>query len=103
MLQLALLPLQSSGEELPVDSTTMLAAMVIGFVIAVAITVGVAYWVYKDAAKRENNELAWAVGVGALLFVVFPIGILAVIAYVLLRGDETATEPMGGDATSGEW
>ncbi|WP_455447968.1 hypothetical protein [Natrinema thermotolerans] len=103
MLQLALLPLQSGGEELPVDSTTMLAAMVIGFVIAVAITVGVAYWVYKDAAKRENNELAWAVGVGALLFVVFPIGILAVIAYVLLRGDETATESMGGDATSGEW
>ncbi|MFA9502891.1 hypothetical protein ACERIM_08900 [Natrinema sp. H-ect1] len=103
MLQLALLPLQSGGEELPVDSTTMLAAMVIGFVIAVAITVGVAYWVYKDAAKRENNELAWAVGVGALLFVVFPIGILAVIAYVLLRGDETAAESMGGDATSGEW
>ncbi|AGB33612.1 hypothetical protein C488_18685 [Natrinema pellirubrum DSM 15624] len=103
MLQLALFPLQSGGEDLPVDSTTMLAAMVIGLIIGVAITVGVAYWVYKDASKRENNELAWAVGVGALLFFAFPIGVIAVIAYVLLRGDETTTEPMGGDATGGDW
>lgn len=103
MLQLALLPLQSGGEELPVDSTTMLAAMVIGLIIAVAITVGAAYWVYKDASKRENNELAWAVGVGALLFLFLPLGLVALVAYVILRGDETASEPMSGDSTGGEW
>ncbi|OLZ42367.1 hypothetical protein A6E15_15945 [Natrinema saccharevitans] len=102
MLQLVLLPLQSGGEDLPVDSTTMLAAMVVGLIVAVAITVGVAYWVYKDAAKRESNELAWAVGVGALLFLFLPLGVIALVAYVLLRGDETEAEPTGGDPTGGD-
>jgi len=55
--------------------------------------------VYKDAAKRENNELAWALGIGALLFLVFPIGVIALLAYVILRGDE----PMAGETASGEW
>ncbi len=103
MLQLALLPLQSGGEDVAVDSTTVLIGMVIGLIIAVAIAAGVGYWVYKDASKRENNELAWAVGVGALLFLALPIGILAVIAYILLRGDETTGEQLSGGATGGEW
>lgn len=98
MSELALVPLQAG-----VDSTTMLAAMVIGLIIAVAITVGVTYWVYKDASKRENNELAWAVGIGALLLLFLPLGVIALIAYVVLRGDETSSEPMSGDATGGEW
>lgn len=103
MYQFALLPLQGGGEEFAVDSTTMLAAMVIGFLIGVAIAVGAGYWVYKDASKRENNELAWGIGIGALLFFFFPIGIIALIVYIIFRGDETESEPMSGDATGDEW
>ena len=76
--------------------------MLIGALIAILIAVGVGYWVYKDASKRENNELLWAIGTGGLLFLALPIGLIAVVAYILVRGDETQAEPQTG-AADGEW
>lgn len=103
MLQLAYLPLQAGGEAAGLDSTTILIATVVGFVIGLLIAAGGGYWVYRDASKRENNELAWAIGVGALLLLLFPVGILALVLYVVLRGDETTADPVGGDPAGGEW
>ncbi|RZH68919.1 hypothetical protein [Natrinema altunense] len=104
MLQLALLPLQTGGEAANVDSTAVLVGMIIGLIIGVLIAAGAGYWVYKDASKRENNELQWGIGVAATLFLVFPIGILVLVAYVIVRGDETGTEPMQeGGAAGGDW
>ncbi|ELY84487.1 hypothetical protein [Natrinema altunense] len=104
MLQLALLPLQAGGEAANVDSTAVLVGMIIGLIIGGLIAAGAGYWVYKDASKRENNELLWGIGVAATLFLVFPIGILVLVAYVIVRGDETGTEPMQeGGAAGGDW
>ncbi|PCR91970.1 hypothetical protein [Natrinema ejinorense] len=100
MRLLATLPLQAGAEEI---GTNALIAMAIGTLLALVITIGAAYWVYKDASKRENNELAWAVGIGALLLFVFPLGIIALILYVVIRGDETTSEPMQGGTAGGEW
>jgi len=102
-LQYPLLPLQAGGDMAEIDATTLMIAMVIGFIIGVVIAAGAAYWVYEDATKRENNELAWALGIGALLLLLFPIGVVALIAYVIFRSDETTTEPMTGETAGGEW
>ncbi|WP_222915466.1 hypothetical protein [Natrinema sp. SYSU A 869] len=103
MLQLALLPLQAGGDTAGVDSTTFLIGMVIGFIIGLVIAAGAGYWVYKDASKRENNELLWGLGVAASLFLLFPIGIIILIAYIIIRGDETAAEPMQEGTAGGDW
>ncbi|SEQ78964.1 hypothetical protein [Natrinema salaciae] len=102
MLQFALLPLQAGGEAAGLDQTTVLIATVVGFIIGLVIAAGAGYWVYRDAAKRENNELAWGLGVGGLLLVAFPVGVVALIAYVIIRGDKTATEPVQ-EGPAGEW
>ena len=91
MIELALVPLQA-GEEMP-----GMEYYLIGTVIALLIGIGVGYWVYKDASKRENNETLWAIGVGGLLFLLLPIGVVALVAYLIVRGDETAAEPTGDD------
>ncbi|WP_226482218.1 hypothetical protein [Natrinema amylolyticum] len=103
MLQLALLPLQAGGEAAEVDPTVVLIGMVIGFIVGVLIAAGAGYWVYKDASKREDNELLWGIGVAASLFLVFPIGIIVLIAYIIVRGDETAAEPMQEGTAGGDW
>ncbi|MFC6768439.1 hypothetical protein [Natrinema soli] len=103
MLQFALLPLQAGGEAADLDPTTILIATVIGLIIGLLIAAGAGYWVYKDASKRENNELMWAIGIAALLFLFFPVGIVALIVYVVLRGEKTDSEPMASEATGGEW
>ncbi|WP_049888058.1 hypothetical protein [Natrinema sp. J7-2] len=104
MLRLALLPLQVGGEAANVDSTAVLVGMILGVILTVLIAGSAGYWVYKDASKRENNELQWGIGVAATLFFLFPIGILVLIAYVIVRGDETGTEPIQeGGAAGGDW
>ncbi|QCW04871.1 hypothetical protein [Natrinema pallidum] len=104
MVQLALLPLQAGGEAVNVDSTATLVGLIIGLIISVLIAAGAGYWVYKDASKRENNELLWAIGVAATLFIVFPVGIIVLIAYVIVRGNETQPEPVQeGGAAGGDW
>ena len=103
MLQLALLPLQAGGEAADIDPTTILIATVIGFIIGLIIAAIGGYWVYKDASKRENNEVGWAIGVAALLFLFLPVGIVALIVYVILRGEKTDSEPIAAETTSSEW
>ncbi|WP_121744152.1 hypothetical protein [Natronorubrum halophilum] len=99
MISSVLVPLQTSGEEFAVDPIVMIGGMLIGILIAV----GIAYWVYKDASKRENNEVLWAIGTGGLLFLFFPAGIVAVVAYFIIRSDETPTEPVQDESTAGDW
>jgi peptidoglycan/LPS O-acetylase OafA/YrhL len=42
-----------------------------------------AYWVYTDAQKRGNDNTAlWALAVGALTFLTFFGGILALVVYI---------------------
>ncbi|KYH25276.1 hypothetical protein HAPAU_26630 [Halalkalicoccus paucihalophilus] len=99
----ALVLLQS---ELPADfpmdmETLMMISMVMTVVFAV-IGIGVGYWIYKDAAKRGNNELLWAVATGGMTFLFFPIGIVLLIAYFVIRSDETPTEPEDA-SVAGDW
>lgn len=42
-----------------------------------------AYWVYTDAERRgEDNAALWALAVGALTFLTFFGGILALVVYI---------------------
>lgn len=42
-----------------------------------------AYWVYTDAERRGNDNAAlWALAVGALTFLTFFGGILALVVYI---------------------
>ena len=108
MLQLlnAAFVLQAEGEELPMDeSTFVLIALAVSLVFLV-ITIGVAYWIYKDASKRENNELLWALGTAGLLFLFFPLGVVAAIAYFVVRGEKTPEdegEPRQAEPAGQEW
>ncbi|AGB36270.1 hypothetical protein [Natronococcus occultus] len=84
--------LQAEGEELPMDESTFVIIALAVSLVLLLITIGVGYWIYKDASKRENNELLWALGTVGLLFFFFPAGVIAAIAYVLVRGEETTGE-----------
>lgn len=97
MSQLAAVPLQANGMEIG------LTAILVGFLIVLLLALGAGYWVYKDASKRDNNEVLWAIGVGGItfLFPLFGIGLL--VLYIILRGEETATEPVGDGTAGGEW
>ena len=86
--QVAFVLLQTDGEEPLIDPTIMYAMTAVLLVLSIV----VGYWVYKDASKRENNELLWAIGTAALLFFTFVFGLVALVAYFILRGDETAAE-----------
>lgn len=97
MIELALVPLQA-GEEMP-----GMEYYLIGTVIALLIGLGVGYWVYRDASKRGNNELLWAIGVGALLALLLPIGVIALIAYLIIRGDVVEEDQTAAEATGDEW
>lgn len=97
LLLFANLPLQTDGEELAVDPTLVFA---VGAVFLL-ISIGIGYWVYRDASKRENNEVLWALGVTALLFLTGIFGIVALVAYLILRGEETAS--VETDTTDEDW
>ncbi|NUC74090.1 hypothetical protein HTZ84_17580 [Haloterrigena sp. SYSU A558-1] len=97
MIQFAHLPLQTDGAEPLIDPTILLA---IG-VVFLLISIGIGYWVYKDASKRENNELVWAFGVTGLLFLTGIFGIVALVAYFIFRGEKTAS--VETDTTDEDW
>ncbi|WP_122088950.1 hypothetical protein [Halalkalicoccus subterraneus] len=88
-------------EDFPVDMETLILISQVMTVVLVIVGIAVGYWVYKDAAKRENNELLWSIAVG-VSFLLFPIGIVVPIAYVVLRGDEAPTEPEDTNV-AGDW
>jgi putative membrane protein len=53
----------------------------------------IAFFVYRDAEKRKNNGLLWFV----LVFLPW-IGILFLIIYLIIRGDETEMKEVKSDA-----
>jgi hypothetical protein len=56
------------------------------FVLLLVIPIGLAYWVYKDATSRgDDNAVVWAVAVGVLTAVTLIGGIAALVVYVLQR------------------
>lgn len=97
--------LQAEGEELPIDESTFLIVAAVTSIVFLLITVGVAYWIYKDASKRENNELLWALGTAGLLILFFPLGVIAAIAYVVVRGEKTTpdAESRQAEPAGQEW
>lgn len=98
---LALLQAETT-EDLPFDPETFAMISIVMTVVLLIVGIAVGYWVYKDASKRGNNELLWAAGVGGLLFLFFPIGIVVLIAYFVLRGDVVEPEAPGVEAKA-EW
>ncbi|WP_247002286.1 hypothetical protein [Halosolutus gelatinilyticus] len=99
----ALVVLQSEANgELPFDEGTIMMISLASFVISLLLGIAVGYWVYKDASKREQSELVWALGTGGLTFLFLPIGIVLLIVYVVVRGDETTSEPVAEQAAN-EW
>ena len=59
--------------------------LIIGLFLVVVPFV-MAYWVYNDAEKRGDDRAAfWALAVGALTFLTFFGGILALVVYVWQR------------------
>lgn len=97
MIELALLPLQAS------DEMPGMEYYLIGTAVALLIGLGVGYWVYKDASKRGNNELLWAAIVGGLLALLLPVGIIALVAYFIFRGDVVEEEPAGTETAGDSW
>ncbi|ADJ13692.1 hypothetical protein [Halalkalicoccus jeotgali] len=98
----ALVLMQSElPEDFPVDMETLMMISLVITLVSVVIGIVAGYWVYKDAAKRENNGTVWAIAVG-LSFLLFPIGLVVPIAYFVLRSDETPTEPETASA-AGDW
>lgn len=89
-------------EDFPVDMETLMMISLVMTVVFAVIGIGVGYWVYKDASNRENNELVWAGATGGMTFLFFPIGIVLLIAYFLLRGDVVESEPETPSA-AGDW
>lgn len=52
----------------------------------IALPFVMAYWVYNDAERRGDDRAAfWAIAVGALTFLTFFGGILALVVYVWQR------------------
>lgn len=99
----ALALLQSEApEDLPVDMETLTMISIVMTVVFLVLAVAVGYWVYKDASKRENNELVWAGATGVMTFLFFPIGIVLLIAYFVLRSDVRESEPEPTNA-AGDW
>lgn len=92
-----------TNDELPVDMETIMMISIISSIIFLIIGIAVGYWIYKDASKRENNELAWAASTGVFMFLFFPIGIVLLIVYFVIRGEETTPEPVSEQATGEDW
>ncbi|WP_339105422.1 hypothetical protein [Haloterrigena salinisoli] len=99
MIELALVPLQA-GEEVTMPSTETL---LIQLAVLLLLGIGAGYWVYRDASKRENNELRWAIGAGVVMFLFPPAGVIALIVYYFVRGDATDGEPTAAETTGNEW
>lgn len=85
-----------ANEELPFSEDWFLSMIVISAVVYLIIAIVVGYWVYKDAAKRENREIVWATITGGSLLLFLPLGIVSVVLYFVFRGDETVFEPERG-------
>jgi hypothetical protein len=63
------------GLELLIIGVIGVLLLIVPFVLA--------YWVYNDAQKRGNDNAAlWALAVGALTFLTFFGGILALVVYI---------------------
>lgn len=81
--------------------------LLVSLLIAAVLAVVVGYWVYRDASKRENNELLWALGVGFLMLMGLLFGAIAVVAYLLFRSDvtepESEPEPTQGEPADDDW
>lgn len=99
---LVVLQTETNGE-LPVDEGTFLLIALVSTLIFLVIAAGVGYWMYKDASKRENNEVAWAVGTAGLLFFFLPAGIIAIVAYLILRGEASPPESEQERTSGEEW
>lgn len=73
-----MIPLQfgaPGGPELLILALIGVLLVVLPFVLA--------YWVYNDANRRGNDNAAmWAIVVGALTFLTFFGGILALVVYI---------------------
>jgi hypothetical protein len=73
-----MVPLQfgvPGGPELAIIGIIGLLLLVVPFVLA--------YWVYRDAERRgEDNAALWAVVVGGLTFLTFFGGFLALAVYI---------------------
>jgi hypothetical protein len=73
-----MVPLQfgvPGGPELIIIAVIGLLLLVVPFVLA--------YWVYKDASKRGNDNAAlWALAVGGLTFLTLFGGLLALAVYI---------------------
>lgn len=60
--------------------------LIIILLLGLAIAFLVARWVYKDAKKRGSNRpFLWGGGIGILLVVSFPLGVVALVIYLILR------------------
>lgn len=58
------------------------------FVVSVAVSVGAAYWVYRDATRRGRDDATlWAVGTLAGFLFAGVGGIAVLIVYLLVRED----------------
>lgn len=100
----SLLVLQTTpAGELPFDEETFLIVSVVSTIVFLLIAIGVGYWMYKDAAPRENNELVWAAATGILLFMFFPIGIILLVAYFVVRGEKDPPESTDDQSAGEEW
>lgn len=61
-----------------------LELLVIGlFFLTILFAFGLAYWVYNDAERRDNENAAfWALAVGGFTFLTFFGGFLALAVYI---------------------
>lgn len=96
--------LQTEGtEELPFDTETIMIISIVSSIILLIIGIAVGYWMYKDALKRENSEIAWSLSTGGFMFLFFPIGIILLIAYFVIRGEKTTPGPVHEQSSGEEW
>ncbi|WP_254864585.1 hypothetical protein [Halovivax gelatinilyticus] len=93
----------NAATEAPFDEETIALILVASVIVGLIIAIGAGYWVYRDAQSRPNSELGWAVGVGVTVFVFLPLGILALVAYLLVRSDRGHGQQSNELTSEPEW